>query len=77
MKRHLTLTGYYAGVPICLSKVKTPDDVHAAYAPLDKPEFRETVCQHCLREYALSFDEEEQMPQWVLELRQGVGLGAH
>jgi len=69
---HLTLTGYYAGQPICGADTKTENDAHATYAPLDKPEYRETRCPACLKAYAESFDadELETAPAWVREHHQ-------
>lgn len=72
MKRHLTVTGYDAGAPICGSTLKTPIDAHAAWSPIDKPEFRATCCDACLKAYADSYVEdgvvEDNAPQWVLTL---------
>lgn len=63
---HLTLTGPYAGQTLCGSE-REGEEVHAMYAPLHKEEFRATVCPNCLREYALSFDDDEldDAPDWV------------
>ena len=69
---HLTLTGFYAGQPICGSERKETDTgVHCVYAPLIKDEYRATVCPDCLKAYANSYDEEELpgAPDWVKELR--------
>ena len=64
---HLTLTGYYAGQPICGSSTKTEHDAHATYAPLGLPDYRKTRCPACLKAYAESFDPEElaTAPEWV------------
>jgi hypothetical protein len=74
MTLHLTMTGVYAGQPIC-SAVKEPHDegIHMIYAPLDKPEFRSTVCPQCIAAYVDSFDEDEleSAPDWVKEAKKG------
>lgn len=57
---HLTFTGVYAGEPICGAQRHEGDQaVHMIYAPLDKPEFRATVCPNCLKAYIDSFEAEE------------------
>jgi hypothetical protein len=68
---HLTLTGYYAGMPICGADSKTDNDAHAVYAPLALPEYRATRCPACLKAYVDTFDPEElnTAPEWVRELR--------
>ena len=50
---HLTLTGYYAGTPICgvnKQQAKSQGDkfVHAIYAPLENSEWIVEVCIDCL-----------------------------
>lgn len=57
---HLTLTGVYAGTPIC-GAIREPHDdgVHMIYAPLDNPEWRAQVCPDCLKAYIDSFEPEE------------------
>ena len=64
---HLTLTGFYAGRTLCGSE-REGEEVHAMYAPLHKEEFRAKVCPECLREYALSYDDEDldDAPDWVV-----------
>ena len=66
---HLTLTGFYAGRTLCGSE-REGEELHASFAPLDKEEFRATVCPNCLREYALSYDDDEldDAPDWVVEI---------
>ncbi len=79
-KTHLTLTGYYAGQPICGGKRDEGEHyIHAAYSPIHKPSFRDTVCVECLKVYAESYDEDEleTAPEWVMEFRKGFGLGPH
>jgi hypothetical protein len=48
---HLTLTGFHAGVVLCGASKETPNTsyVHAEYAPLGNPAFREKVCVTCLQ----------------------------
>jgi hypothetical protein len=68
--RHLTLTGSFAGQTLCGAE-RNGAEVHATYCPIDKAEFRAETCQHCLMEYAMSFDDEEMAtaPAWVVEMR--------
>lgn len=68
---HLTITGFYAGQPICDAESKTENDAHAVYAPLSIAEYRATRCPACLKAYADSYDPEEldTAPAWVRELR--------
>ena len=59
-----------AGFPMCNAGwgAKTPNDAHAVYAPLSKPEFRETVCPACLQSWAESAYDDEDLPtapDWV------------
>lgn len=66
---HLTLTGYYAGRRLCdKSREDGEENAHAIYAPLGLSEYRAKVCPKCLREYALSFDVDEEKPEWVVEI---------
>lgn len=69
MFRHLTHTGYDAGKPICGTALsdKTDNDVHAMYAPLANVDFRATVCPHCLKAWADTYDADElhDAPLWV------------
>jgi len=58
---HLTLTGYYAGTPICginKQEAKQQGDsfVHAAYAHLDSPHFN--FCPDCLDAWEEANDED-------------------
>jgi hypothetical protein len=71
MLRHLTLTGFYAGAPICGSTEKTPDDAHACYAPIEREAYRKLVCPACLRAWADAYEPDEipTAPQWIQELR--------
>lgn len=60
MSIHLTMTGIYAGQTICGALREGRDDgVHMIYAPLDKPEFRATVCPACLKAFVSSYEPEE------------------
>ena len=72
---HLTYTGFYAGKLLC-GMVRKPDDTHAhaVYAPLQKDEYRATVCPECLKYYALdAYDDSDAdvMPDWVKAIREG------
>ena len=71
---HLTYTGFYAGKLLC-GKARKPDDTHAhaVYAPLQKDEYRATVCPECLKYYALdAYDDSDTdvMPDWVKTTRE-------
>ena len=68
---HLTETGYHAGRRLCLSdRADGARNVHAAYAPLDNPDFRAQCCPECLKTWALeAYDEGDEMPQWVRDMR--------
>lgn len=60
MSVHLTMTGVYAGQPVCGAVREGQDDgVHLIYAPLDRPEFRATVCLACLKAFVNSYEPEE------------------
>lgn len=57
---HLTLTGYYAGMPLC--PVNRPEAtergekfIHAAYAPVDKID---DLCPSCKTEFDAAMAEE-------------------
>lgn len=65
---HLSETGLNAGRRLCLA---TDDEsVHAMYAPLQKPEFRATVCPVCLKVWAMeAYDEGDEMPEYIKEIR--------
>ena len=66
---HLTLTGFYASRTLCGSE-REGEEVHASFAPLHKEEFRQKVCSNCLKEYALSYEDDEldDAPDWCLEI---------
>jgi hypothetical protein len=72
--RHLTLTGYQAGQTLCGAE-RNGKEVHASYAPLDNEEFRAATCPACLKEYAMSFEEDEiaSAPGWVKEILSAQG----
>ena len=57
---HLTMTGVFAGTPIC-GNARQPNDegVHMIYAPLDNAKWRAKVCPDCLKAYVDSFEPEE------------------
>jgi hypothetical protein len=47
---HLTFTGLLAGQTLCMAEKNESDTYHhAIYAPLEKPEYRQTVCKGCLK----------------------------
>lgn len=58
-KVHLTMTGVFAGVSICGQRAEGDTGVHYIYAPIDKPEFRATVCPECLKAHVGSYTHEE------------------
>lgn len=68
---HLTEQGSQAGRKLCFdAKVQYHDSgrVHAAYAPLNNPEFRAKCCPRCLMVWATeAYDDEDSndMPLWV------------
>jgi hypothetical protein len=64
---HLTETGYHAGRRLCLtSRDDGEPNAHAAYAPLNRAEFRATACPGCLRVWATeAYDDDDEMPEWV------------
>lgn len=69
---HLSETGLNAGRRLCFSQ--NGDSVHAMYAPLHNPEFRETVCLDCLRVWANeAYDDADEndgsMPDYIKEIR--------
>lgn len=68
---HLTHTGFYAGRLLCSKPRENGEYVHAVYAPLHKPEYRQIVCLDCLRVYARdAYDEtDEDIPEWIQALR--------
>ena len=68
---HLTETGINAGRRLCLSDRRDNHrNVHAAYAPLNNPSFREQCCEHCLKVWAQeAYEDGDEMPEWVIEKR--------
>ena len=68
---HLTEQGYNAGRRLCLSDRNDGErNVHAAYAPLDNPEFRKECCPACLKVWAdEAYDEDDEMPDYIQHLR--------
>ena len=75
MMIHLTYTGVYAGTLLC-GKARKIDNAHAhaVYAPLEKADYRATVCPECLKYYALDAydDTDDDMPEWVKAIREEV-----
>jgi hypothetical protein len=69
--RHLTHTGPYAGTILCgISRDGQSELVHAVYAPLHLPDYRQAVCRECLTVYAENaYDASEQIPDYLAELR--------
>lgn len=59
---HLTLTGFYAGMPLC--PVNKPEAIekgerfiHAAYAPFDKID---DLCPKCKKEFDAAMAEDDE-----------------
>jgi hypothetical protein len=71
---HLTETGYHAGRRLCLTdRNDGARNVHAAYAPLDNPEFRANLCPHCLKVWALeAYEDGDVMPDYIESIRNEV-----
>jgi len=69
---HLSETGLHAGRRFCrAARDDGTRSVHAMYAPLQKPEFRATVCEACLTIWALeAYDDGETIPEYIAQLRQ-------
>lgn len=69
---HLTLTGIYAGTILCGASRVGADTAHAAWSPLDNPDFRAKVCPQCLQEWAeCAYEDGDGIPDWIIRLRQG------
>lgn len=75
---HLSETGVHAGRRLCLApKDQSSRSVHAIYAPLHNPAFRETVCQKCLTVWAMeAYELGEDMPDYIAEARAAAKLAA-
>lgn len=77
---HLTLTGVYAGEPVCGAGLgaKTRNDSHAMYAPLDRESFRATVCPACLKAWVESYSASELScaPEWVRQATRQYAIAA-
>lgn len=69
---HLSETGLHAGRRFCgASRDDGNRSVHAVYAPLQAPEFRENVCEACLTIWANeAYVEGDSMPEYTAEVRQ-------
>jgi hypothetical protein len=69
---HLSEAGLHAGRRLCgAARDDGNRSVHAIYAPLQRPEFRATVCQACLYVWAVeAYDEGESVPDYIAEVRQ-------
>jgi hypothetical protein len=72
MTIHLTLTGIHAGRTLCgaqrNSVAEHSGDVqyaHAIYAPVERAEYRALCCVGCMKEFALSWEADEEKPHWV------------
>jgi hypothetical protein len=66
---HLTHTSFMAGQTLCGVPREANDQyAHAVYAPLHRMEYRLGVCPCCLKEYALSYDSDEEKPEWAVSL---------
>jgi hypothetical protein len=68
---HLSEAGVNAGRRLCLvPRDQTSLSVHAMYAPLDNPSFRENVCEKCLKTWAMeAYEEGDSMPDYISEAR--------
>lgn len=71
---HLTETGVNAGRRLCpTDRSDGAQSVHAMYAPLENPEFRETVCPECLKVWAMeAYEEGDELPDYILAVRQNI-----
>lgn len=69
---HLSETGVNAGRRFCsASRDDGNRSVHAMYAPLHAPEFRQNVCEACLSIWANeAYEEGDSMPEYIAEVRQ-------
>lgn len=72
MTIHLTHTGLLAGQTFC--GVRRDNDAaltgdvqyaHGVYAPLERADYRAQCCVACMREFASSWDHDEDKPNWV------------
>ena len=70
MTIHLTETGSNAGRRLCLTdRADGSANVHAAYAPINKPEYRVNCCPECLKVWALNaYERGDDMPTGVKQL---------
>lgn len=68
---HLSETGLHAGHRFCgAARDDGNRSVHAIYAPLEAVKFRTTVCEACLKIWALeAYDEGSSMPEYIAEIR--------
>jgi hypothetical protein len=68
---HLTETGFNAGKRLCSSTdVEGTRNVHAAYAPLHKEQFRAVVCANCLITWAReAYQDGDDIPSYIETLR--------
>jgi hypothetical protein len=75
---HLSETGFHAGRRLCLApKDVSSRSVHAMYAPLHNPAFRETVCPKCLTVWATeAYETGDDMPDFIVEARAAAKLAA-
>jgi len=75
---HLSETGVHAGRRLCLAPAdESSRSVHAIYAPLHNPTFRETVCQKCLTVWAIeAYELGDDMPNYIAKVRAAAELAA-
>jgi hypothetical protein len=75
---HLSETGLHAGRRLCLApKDDSSRSVHAMYAPLHNPAFRETVCPKCLTVWATAaYEAGDPMPDYIVEVCSAAKLAA-
>ena len=68
---HLSETGVNAGRRLCMAPYDHASrSVHAMYAPLHNPAFRENVCGECLSVWALeAYDDGDQLPDYITAAR--------
>lgn len=68
---HLTETGANAGRRLCTAdRSDGARNVHAVYAPLQNPTFRDQVCTACLQVWAdKAYEDGDAMPDYIAELR--------
>lgn len=69
---HLSETGLHAGRRFCgAARDDGNRSVHAIYAPLHAPEFRQTACEACLTAWATeAYEDGDAMPDYIAEARQ-------